>query len=165
MSAALRRARVPAGTALLLCALASGACGGRLPSGPGRFGDDRKQTAADLLAAQARWRAQGLSSYSFRFERSCFCANRQPVVVQVRAGRVASVVGADSGAPVAAEELPLYKSVDGLFADLQAAVDQPADTIRARYDERLGFPADVYIDQSAQIADEEYGYTVDQLER
>jgi len=29
---------------------------------------------------------------------------------------------------------------------------------------RLGFPADVFIDSSARIADEEYGYCVDRLE-
>lgn len=138
-------------TAVLLSALLAAACGLTEPSGP--HGEER----ARLADARRQWRAQGLADYTYVFSRSCFCVfeYREPVTVTVRRGNIVSVVTVASGSP---REHSTYQTIEGLFDDIQQAIDEEAATIRADYDPLRGHPTSVYIDIDQRIADEEISF-------
>ena len=55
------------------------------------------------------------------------------------------------------------RRVQGLFEEIAAAYAAGAATVRVTYDERLGYPTSIWIDQDPMMADEETGYTVSAL--
>lgn len=152
---------------LVILAVSFSACGGSSPTTPTPVttDDNRAQTVAALQSASQSWRAAGLVSYRYVYRRSCFCLERGPVAVTVRAGRLESVTDLQTGEAIPPERWPgVYTTVDGLFAQLFEAVAQRAWNIRATYDERLGYPREGWVDRSPQIADEELGFSVADLE-
>jgi hypothetical protein len=134
--------------AALLIASTS-ACGLTEPNGP------HADVQARLTAARALWRSQALNDYTYVFARSCFCAPdfREPALVTVRGGTIASVVGATNGAP---RDPAQFRTIVGLFDLIQEAIDQNAATINVEFDGTRGFVASAYIDVSQRVADEEY---------
>ena len=124
--------------------------------------DDRTATVAAYQQARGRWAAAGPASYTYRFQRSCFCAPpyTAPVVLTVQDRRVARAVFAETGAPVDAEG---YPAVDELFAQIGEAITEDAYLIRVSYDPALGYPTEVYVDRSPQIADEELSLSASEL--
>ena len=116
-----------------------------------------------------------MRSYVYTLERQCFCTaeTRGPFVVTVRDGRVAEVrrlAGGmtPDGQPVAGALDPAPQNrltIDDLFALVRGAHRDGAARIDATYDARLGHPTRVWIDRSAQMADEEIGYVVTNLRR
>lgn len=152
-------------TALLLLTLALSGCGSDGPAAPSRASDDdRRQTVAALQSAWRLWQAAGPASYRYTYRRACFCLPRGPVVVTVRDRRLESVVEAETGQPVPPDSLALYGPVEGLFTQLFDAVAQEAWSIRASYDERLGYPRDSYVDVDPRMVDEEQGFSVADFE-
>ena len=116
----------------------------------------------DLDAARARWEAAGWADYRFTLRRSCFCPSPDftgPFEVTVRDGALASVT-LDGAAVDDARGL----TVDELFALIEEAYERDAETVRLAFDEATGAPTELYIDYSTQMADEEIGYTVSDLE-
>ena len=67
---------------------------------------------------------------------------------------------AETGAPVDAEG---YPAVDELFAQIAEAIAEDAYLIRVSYDPALGYPTEVYVDRSPQIADEELSLSASEL--
>lgn len=118
--------------------------------GPGR-------QVTDLEAARERWRAQNLHTYAFTLQRSCFCANVDPLYVLVLSDTVAGALDFETGEWV---DRRLGTTVDGLFTFIQNATDRPARLIRAEYDAAKGFPTEIDYDGAAQIADDEILYRV-----
>ena len=131
--------------------------------------DGAQQPAAaqtDLQAAQQRWQAQQIVSYSYGLAVSCFCPEdiRQPVVVTVNNGATTSIVKAEGGDPATAEFFAEYNTVEKLFALIQKAIDEKADGITVTYDPTLGYPTDIKVDTSFQAADEEIYLTMSDLQ-
>ena len=122
------------------------------------------QTA--LQAAQQQWQAQQIASYSYNLSVSCFCVEdvRQPVVITVTDGETTSIVKAEDGAPAAAEFFEEYNTVEKLFALIQKAIDEQAAEITVTYDPTLGYPTDIKLDGSTQIADDERFLTMSDLQ-
>ena len=120
----------------------------------------------DLQAAQQRWEAQQIVSYSYTLAVSCFCPEdiRQPVVVTVTDGEMASIVKADGGNPAAAEFFAEYNTVEKLFTLIQKAINEGADEVTVTYDSTLGYPTDIKVDTSFQAADEEIYLTMSDLQ-
>lgn len=141
----------PGRLALALSILTAAACGITEPSGP------HGQEQSRLTEARRLWRSQGLSDYSFVFSRSCFCVfeAREPVTITVRSGNIAAVASVANGSP---REASTYQTVEGLFDQIQRAIDQDAASIRAEYDRTRGHPTSVYIDLDQRIADEEISF-------
>jgi hypothetical protein len=60
-------------------------------------------------------------------------------------------------------------TIDKLFAIIRDAYagrntfEKKADTVNVTYHAQRGYPLTIYIDVSATIADEEQGYTVEEL--
>lgn len=105
------------------------------------------------------WRDQGISSYSYRFERACPCRDAsltRPVIVTVEQDSVlASVTYADSGTAVPDSNLGSYFTVVGLFVQLQNAISLQADSLEVEYDQVLNYPRKIVVDQDLRQPEDE----------
>ena len=114
------------------------------------------------------WRAQRIDDYVVQYRLSCFCAvdATDPVLLTVRDGRLASVSRLSDGRPVDASEWEgRYHTVEQLFDRIAEARREGAHEVRVRYDPELGYPADVYLDPVAGIADDERTFELRDLAR
>jgi hypothetical protein len=117
-------------------------------------GDER--TMREYLAAHSLWRTAGIDSYSMEvyWGVSWFFWDG---TVTVRNKRV---ISAETNITNFFEPLPEPRTIDDWFDVLKRAIDRKAERIAVTYDKVFGFPADVYIDISTMIADEEQGWTI-----
>jgi hypothetical protein len=112
--------------------------------------DGSAQRALD--AARARWRATGIHSYDFRASVLCFCAERGPGLLRVRAGR-----------PVdPPRHLREVATVWRMHRLVQRAIDARAAGLDVSYGRR-GLPLAIDVDWDAGIADDEFSYTAGRL--
>ncbi|USN56994.1 MAG: META domain-containing protein [Candidatus Peribacteria bacterium] len=120
---------------------------------------EKIQTSLD--AAQDLRNTHNTSTYGLQVSVSCFCPEDYiaPIQYNVIDGDVDtdSVVYAD-GREVTVERQTL--TVEDLFALIQEAIDEKADSITVAYDDTYGYPTHLFIDRSFLIADEEMGYTI-----
>jgi Family of unknown function (DUF6174) len=111
------------------------------------------QTSFESELAQARtnWAAQKLRSYKFTIQRSCFCPEEytRAVTITVRDG-------VPTDAP---PHLTAYSTVDKVLDTVAQAHASKADQLDVNFTLE-GWPRTVYVNQSARIADEEYGLTL-----
>lgn len=111
--------------------------------------------AAGLAVARERWDTFGLDGYSMTYRELCFCPETL-VTVSVEGGQVVD-------AQVEQEDVPppiVGLTVEGMFDEIQQAVDRDAAEIQATYDEATGRPTRYWIDPSTMMADEEHGIEV-----
>jgi hypothetical protein len=107
--------------------------------------------------------------YTVRFQRGCFCPTEltAPVLMTVKDGAIVSLVR-DDGTTPSADLLPLFLTVEQVFAQIDEALAKRRrgrfDEVRVTYDPQFGHPVDVWLDESFQIADEEQGYTLSNLQ-
>ena len=80
---------------------------------------------------QERWAQQNISTYTYRFQRICFCGLVDPVDVTVRSGVITAVVVADSQEELDPSMFDQFYTVDGLFQVVQDALDGDALDPRA----------------------------------
>jgi hypothetical protein len=101
---------------------------------------------------------------------SCFCAFRDqmPLTVEVLDGQIVHMAAADG--TLVLDTDPNYEffaphaTIDLLFADIESAVNEGADSVTVTYDPTYGFPAEIGIDFSQEMADEEMYYSVSGFE-
>jgi hypothetical protein len=111
-------------------------------------------------AQWAQWKAAGIGSYEYGYNKYCDCHRDAPpeTVVTVVDGAVTRVhhLHLDSPREVPAREgsLALYWTVDDLFALIVSATARDA-TVRVRYDEALGYPMAIFIDYDADLIGDE----------
>ena len=115
----------------------------------------------EYLAARARWRASGLTSYryGFRWSTMIFWDGSIEVVE-----RLVSSYERVQAFPPFFEEPPLYRTIDGLFDRVERAWTDGAASISVTWHPEFGYPSSVGIDQSLLIADEEQYWTIGFLE-
>lgn len=129
-------------------------------------GGQTEDIAETLRRNQRKWAEQQVKEYQFVFRRVCFCIPEfvRPVVINVRDGKIVAVRYADRDQQsVLPENFHRYQTVDELFAIIQQAIDQKAHRINVAYDQKRGFPTAVFIDYSADMADEERGFQISAL--
>ena len=78
----------------------------------------------------------------------------------MRDGKIVSVVTVANGSP---RDSSTYQTIEGLFDDIQQAIDEDAATIQAEYDPMRGYPTSAYIDIDQRIADEEISFEAKSL--
>ncbi len=113
---------------------------------------------SELNRRYGLWRDQGITSYSYRFERKCLCDSSltRPVIVTVEQDSlIVSVAYADSGTAVPDSILRTYFTVVGLFQQVQAAINIQVDSLRVEYDPALHYPAKILVDQNIRQTDDE----------
>lgn len=118
--------------------------------------DERAARRAELDAARARWAAQGVSSYTFRYSPQCFCIPSDVEVTVIGGQLVATSIQTDGefGRGIADEGI----TIEGWFDRIDAAIDTAANVTVAYTD--WGYPDSVWVDESLMTADEEWGMTV-----
>ena len=117
--------------------------------------------AETVHAQQERWASNGFSTYKYTYQRSCFCVPdwTRPVVIDVKDNRIGRIVYADDEVPVGPTYWKSYHTVDELFALIDSALVRDAAQVTVQFDEALGYPTQLYIDEDLRIADEELGIT------
>jgi hypothetical protein len=123
---------------------------------------DIESTQAQLLKAQSRWERAGIVAYTYMINTDCFClpGYRAAVDVEVVGGHVTSVTFVDAELTGEVPDQHRFGTIAELLEIIQDAHDEDAHSIRAEYDEQMGFPVEVFIDYKATIADEEQGFRV-----
>ena len=115
----------------------------------------------ELDAARERWDAAGLDAYEMTLRRVCFCPAPDytgPFGVTVRGGELAAVTL--DGGRVDDER---GETVEDLFDLIEDAYVRKAESVTVEFDPELGYPTNLSIDYSMQMADEEIGYMVSDL--
>ena len=116
--------------ALLALILGGAACGS--PTGP----------EENLEAARARWAGHGIDSYSITVSRSCDCPPEwsAPAIVVVRDGVVESRTYVRTGHPVAALHAASYPTVEEMFSQIEAGLQNEWGKPSVDYHLVFGFP-------------------------
>jgi hypothetical protein len=119
--------------------------------------------ALELARAERRWERQDLVDYDYRYQRGCFCPDRGPLRVRVRAGAVVSATRLDDGSALSASELAEVPTIPGLFEIARGALAD-ADAVEVAYHPAFGFPTRISIDWYEHAADDEVYYTAGSLD-
>lgn len=126
---------------------------------------------SELDSNKELWQSQNLTDYDFTLERQCFCPEdwRGPVVIQVRNGKAVAITYVSTGEIAGAEKFEDVDTIEELFDVIRDAYegkntfDEKAETVNVSYHPEMGYPLTIFIDVSTNIADEEQGYTVEEL--
>jgi Family of unknown function (DUF6174) len=113
------------------------------------------------------WNQQNISNYRYTLSNSCFCIPeaRGPVVIEVRNGQTTSITSVATGLTVANPEFfRQYNTVPKLFNVIKDAIDRNAFSLNVQYNHRLGYPTQINIDYSSQLADEELYLTIENFQ-
>jgi len=119
---------------------------------------DLGAATGELDSAEARWAASGITSYQMTYREACFCPEIivQVTVVDGAVVETASLGDFDPGGP--------GRTVEDLFDEIRSAFASGAVSVVATYDLDLGYPTEYFVDYAANIADEEFGITVQSLD-
>ena len=128
-------------------------------SAPGTITEDH----SDIEDPRERWEAYGLTDYTIEQTRICYCLGPFEYVAVVRGGDVVAVQ--DAVPPVDEGELnpEYYSTVDEIFDMLEQTREQDPVVFEVSYHPRFGYPTDIEIDISYQMADEELSMTLANL--
>ena len=157
--------------------LQTGLCSGTKPLSNAQgdlaiLGQEKKPTPQNSNASQQLqqskqlWAKQNISNYRFTLRRSCFCLPKstEPVRIEVRKGKVTSIIAVSNGKPVNREYFTNSDSIAKLFDLVEDAIARKAYRLSVTYHPTLGYPTEISIDYDKQMADEEISLTVDKLE-
>ncbi len=114
-------------------------------------------TVSSLDDAEALWEAADLTDYDMTYREVCFCPEVR-IMVTVRDGQVTETVSLGEFDPQRDG-----RTVESLFAEIRQAFDEGAASVNVEYDAELGHPTGYFIDFSEEMADEEFGITVESL--
>ena len=114
----------------------------------------------ELNKNRTLWSEAAISNYQYTYRRSCFCPPQDDVVVLVTAGMVSEAFYTPSGTYLADDELTYIYTIEELFDTIQEAINTRVAYLQTTYNSELGYPEDIFIDRSSQIADEEMGYHI-----
>jgi hypothetical protein len=124
-------------------------------------------------AAKAKWDAANLDSYTFVVSYWCYCFSQDigvPALVRVRKERIRSatytkVVRAHPDGRVPRIN-PLRITIPDLFRMIEDAHHSDFELVMAKYDETLGYPLELVIDQGrGELTDMDVRYEVTRLKR
>ncbi len=161
-----RSARVLA--AALLATLALSGCsdddGGDTATDPGSgTSTEGTPTASPTVGSYPAFEAE---DYAYTLEVSCFCPDAGvPIRVTVQDGETSNAVYGQKGAAFQeGDAAPEYweLSINDIIEELNAATD--AEDVQVEWPDGQDYPTSVSIDQSSQIADEEIGYTISNVD-
>jgi hypothetical protein len=106
----------------------------------------------------------GITDYTYRFQRLCFCSSFDPVILDVQDGVVVSVEDATTGVPIIPHSDDIYLTIDGIFEAIQDAEHRNAHSLTVEYHPTLGYPTAVDIDYDLQMIDDEMSLRASDLQ-
>lgn len=118
------------------------------PENPGSEPTVAPGPAKALAQARQRWSRSGPERYRLQYRDVCSGCRGPAWDLTVDGDEVTDVKQAGFGPP---------RTVAGLFAFIEDALQQDPATAEISYDPELGFPTRVFFDIDTQVADEELG--------
>jgi hypothetical protein len=120
---------------------------------------------SQLDQALETWDVQGPADYSFTWRQGCECTaeTTAPIRITVVGGAITDAVYVETQVAVSAEVRAHLMTIDGVFAEIQDAINGGAHAVTVEYDSESGLPASVAVDYDAQIADEELSLQISDL--
>jgi len=135
----------------LAAALLSASCGILTP-------DEWREA---LEANRARWSQEGIRDYSIELHRtSSEFGSRIEVVVRADTVESATVLWTFPDPPFSP---PVARTVDQLFDDVAALIDERPADLDVEYDATFGSPTQVSVDLREDFVDDEYGFGMSDL--
>lgn len=115
-----------------------------------------------LNARRQQWQLLNVDEYDYHFQRICFCSIdfTSPGLVRVSGGEIAFVRNPQTMDPL---DPSFFLTVDGLFDEVQRAIDSHAAEIVADYDGTFGYPTSLDIDFLSSVIDEEVSFRASEL--
>ena len=114
----------------------------------------------ELDKNRRKWRDAGITSYTFREDRSCFCGLFGPANITVVDGQIVAVrLFFPDTVDVEPGQFNQFETVEGLFDTVSDALEQKAHQLEVTYDELLGFPSQIAIDYIEHAIDDEITLT------
>ena len=113
------------------------------------FSSTKGDVQGELDINRALWDGAAIDDYSMNFQRLCvFCSVEFliPVRITVRGDTIHELTDLDTEAPLEEPAPGAFLTIDGVFKDIQDAIDQDAAEIDVRYNSTFGYPTDVTID-------------------
>jgi hypothetical protein len=116
--------------------------------------------------ARAAWDDEGQASYRFTWRQGCECIPEatRPIRIEVENDQIVAATYVDGGQPVPSNVRMYLLTVDGIFDEIQSAIDEDAHRITVDYDPVAGFPRTVAIDYDKLTADEELSLAIQDVE-
>lgn len=120
-------------------------------------------------ASRELWAAAGVGAYEYAYHKFCECHEESPpeTVVTVRDASVIRVhhrhAASEREVPAREGSLEYYWTVEDLFALIETGAERGA-TVRARYDESLGYPNYVYVDYDPDLVGDEVDVRLTRLD-
>ena len=151
----LRSPQILRSFSILWCAILSLSCTdmGTAPD-QGLLADHR-----GISDPEQRWNAYVMADYSILQSRTCFCVDGgKKFLITVRSGRIAGIVDPADGSVLAQDRWGAFMTIPDLFALVRSIDTTKVASLLVSYDARYGYPVRVFVDPSAHIADEEYGF-------
>ncbi len=119
----------------------------------------------NLQTSQALWQSTDIDDYKFTLNRNCFCIPAGDISIQVEDGEVTSAWSQLEDRELTAEELGYFPAtVPALFEWMQEAIIETEQSIEIEYDEELGFPVRVAIDEDQLVSDQGLVLTLSDFE-
>ena len=125
---------------------------------------------SELSRNQEKWQDANITHYRFNLNISCFCAFRDqmPLTIEVQDGQIVHMATVDGTLVLDTDQnyefYAPHATIDLLFAEINAAVNEGADSVTVTYDATYGFPTEIAIDFSQEMADEEMYYSISGFE-
>jgi hypothetical protein len=120
--------------------------------------------AKEISEARLKWNKQGYDSYTFNYNRSCFCPWASVTFnVKVISDKITYLADLAGNVIVDSTEFQYFYTIDRLFDLLEEADKQNAAQLDYSFNKDFGYPEHIYVDYSEQIADDESSFTIDSL--
>jgi hypothetical protein len=132
-----------------------------IPSGCGS-GSGTVGAVENVGTARSLWSRKRPASYRYQLRLLVFAppSVTDPVIVEVRNHIPVSVTPVTPGQAIDEATFARYDTIGELLGVVEEAVERPAEQLDATFDTRYGYPKEVNIDYSRQMADEELAFRV-----
>ena len=119
-----------------------------------------------LMRHRQRWEASHITHYRYVLEPVCFCPPdyTRPVIIEVANDTVISIHYLDDGTTPKIDFFERYTTIDKLFVLIQDALKQPNSRLNVAYDSQFGYPSKAAIDYQPNAVDDEFYFTVRNVE-
>lgn len=120
---------------------------------------------AEVNRRYTLWKGSRPAHYEYRFNRQCECPAdlTKEVIVEVTDSTIVAVTYTDGSGAVPASAFSSYFTVEGLFGQIQIAINQLADSLRVEYDATLHYPRVIIGDLNVLVADDELALYASEL--
>ena len=124
---------------------------------------------SEIEQNKEKWQDANIPHYRYNLHISCFCifVENMPLIIEVQDGEVVSMEfenGAEIDPAIGQDLFDKYATIDRIFAEVEAGLNDTADNVVVKYDPTYGFPTEVTIDVEEQAADDELYLTISNFE-